>query len=81
MKMMELTPSAPNADAVKYRISTPVSKLIIVKAKAYLEAAFLKFVKNTVYSGSTCLPLIALLRVTESRVLSKGSSTRSLINN
>ena len=51
MKMMEITPPAPNSDAVKYRVSTPVSKLIIVKAKAYLEAAFLKFVKNTVYSN------------------------------
>ena len=51
MKMMEITPPSPNNDAVKHRVSPAVSKMIIAKAKSYLESAFLKFVKNTVFTN------------------------------
>lgn len=51
MKMMEIVPPSPNSDASKYRVSPAISKLILVKSKAYLENAFLKFVKNTVFSN------------------------------
>ena len=51
LKMAEITPPNPNADAAKYRASTSVSRGIIHKSKNYLEAAFLKFVKNTVFTN------------------------------
>ena len=44
---------APNsgADGAKHRTSVAISKAIIGRAKAYLESAFLKFVKNTVFAN------------------------------
>ena len=51
MKMMEINPPSPNNDAIKHRVSPAVSKMIIAKAKSYLESAFLKFVKNTVFTN------------------------------
>ena len=47
----EIMAPNPEADAVKYRTSPAISKSIIGRAKAYLESAFLKFVKNTVFTN------------------------------
>ena len=41
----------PEADAAKHRNSMAISKAIIGQAKAYLESAFLNFVKNTVFTN------------------------------
>ena len=47
----EIVAPNPEADAAKYRTSAAISKAIIGRAKAYLESAFLKFVKNTVFTN------------------------------
>ncbi len=48
-KMAEITPPNANVDAVKYRSN--ISRSIIARSKSYLEGAFLKFVKNTVFTN------------------------------
>ena len=50
-KMSDLTPPNPNADSAKHRTSSNFSKSIISRSKSFLESAFLKFVKNTVFTN------------------------------
>ena len=50
-RMVDITPAPPSSDPVKYRVSPGISKAIVAKSKTYLEAVFLKFIKNTVFSN------------------------------
>jgi nuclear pore complex protein Nup93 len=47
----EIVAPNPGTDGAKHRTSVAISKAIICRAKAYLESAFLKFVKNTVFAN------------------------------
>lgn len=51
MRMAEITPPPPSSDPAKYRVSQAIAKVVVAKSKAYLESAFLKFVKTTVFSN------------------------------
>lgn len=50
-RMSELTPPTCSVDAVKHRTGVATSRAIVNKSKSYLEAAFLKFVKSTVFTN------------------------------